>query len=61
VPHLLAIGGSNAGIAAALRARELDPSVEVTVALADAFPGKLDLRPALLPLSRRGKIVYRHR
>jgi NADPH-dependent 2,4-dienoyl-CoA reductase/sulfur reductase-like enzyme len=32
------IGGSDAGIAAALRARELDPSVEATVVVADAFP-----------------------
>jgi hypothetical protein len=29
--RLLAIGGSDAGIAAALRARELDASVETTV------------------------------
>jgi NADPH-dependent 2,4-dienoyl-CoA reductase/sulfur reductase-like enzyme len=36
--RLLVIGGSDAGIAAALRARELDPSVEATVVLADAFP-----------------------
>jgi hypothetical protein len=36
--RLLVIGGSDAGIAAALRARELDPSVEVTVIVADAFP-----------------------
>ncbi len=36
--HLIAIGGSDAGISAALRARELDPSVEVTVVVADAFP-----------------------
>ena len=36
--RLLAIGGSDAGIAAALRARELDTSVEVTVVVADAFP-----------------------
>ena len=36
--HLLAIGGSDGGISAALRARELDPSVDVTVMLADAFP-----------------------
>jgi NADPH-dependent 2,4-dienoyl-CoA reductase/sulfur reductase-like enzyme len=36
--RLLVIGGSDAGIAAALRARELDPSVEVTVVVADAFP-----------------------
>jgi len=33
--RLIAIGGSDAGISAALRARELDPSAEVTVLLAD--------------------------
>jgi len=36
--RLLVIGGSDAGIAAALRARELDPSVEAAVVVADAFP-----------------------
>jgi NADPH-dependent 2,4-dienoyl-CoA reductase/sulfur reductase-like enzyme len=36
--RLLVIGGSDAGIAAALRARELNPSVEPTVVLADGFP-----------------------
>jgi NADPH-dependent 2,4-dienoyl-CoA reductase/sulfur reductase-like enzyme len=36
--HLLAVGGSDAGIAAALRARELDPATDVTVVLADEFP-----------------------
>jgi NADPH-dependent 2,4-dienoyl-CoA reductase/sulfur reductase-like enzyme len=36
--HLIAIGGSDAGISAALRARELDPSAEVTVIVADAYP-----------------------
>jgi NADPH-dependent 2,4-dienoyl-CoA reductase/sulfur reductase-like enzyme len=36
--RLLVIGGSDAGIAAALRARELDPSTEVTVVVADAYP-----------------------
>jgi NADPH-dependent 2,4-dienoyl-CoA reductase/sulfur reductase-like enzyme len=36
--HLLIIGGSDAGISAALRAREVDPTVEVTVVVADAFP-----------------------
>jgi NADPH-dependent 2,4-dienoyl-CoA reductase/sulfur reductase-like enzyme len=36
--RLLVIGGSDAGIAAALRARELDPAVEATVIVADAFP-----------------------
>jgi NADPH-dependent 2,4-dienoyl-CoA reductase/sulfur reductase-like enzyme len=36
--RLVVIGGSDAGIAAALRARELDPAVEATVLVADAFP-----------------------
>ena len=36
--HIVAIGGSDAGISAALRIRELDPSTEVTVVLADAYP-----------------------
>ena len=36
--ELVVIGGSDAGISAALRARELDPSVTVTVVVADAYP-----------------------
>ena len=36
--HLMMIGGSDAGISAALRARELDPGSEVTVVVADAYP-----------------------
>src|ERR1700741_574403 len=36
--HLVAIGGSDAGISAALRARELDPGCEVTVVVADPSP-----------------------
>lgn len=36
--HLLIIGGSDAGISAALRARELDSKVDVTVVVADSFP-----------------------
>ncbi|HEY2506568.1 MAG TPA: FAD-dependent oxidoreductase [Streptosporangiaceae bacterium] len=36
--HLVMIGGSDAGISAALRAREVDPSAEVTVVVADAYP-----------------------
>ena len=36
--HIVAIGGSDAGISAALRARELDPSVDVTVVVADEYP-----------------------
>lgn len=36
--HLVIVGGSDAGISAALRARELDPTAAITVALADSFP-----------------------
>jgi NADPH-dependent 2,4-dienoyl-CoA reductase/sulfur reductase-like enzyme len=36
--HIVAIGGSDAGISAALRAREVDPGTEVTVVCADAYP-----------------------
>ncbi|CPT31144.1 Putative pyridine nucleotide-disulphide oxidoreductase [Mycobacteroides abscessus subsp. abscessus] len=36
--HIVAVGGSDAGISAALRIRELDPTAEVTVVVADAYP-----------------------
>jgi NADPH-dependent 2,4-dienoyl-CoA reductase/sulfur reductase-like enzyme len=36
--QLLIIGGSDAGISAGLRARELDPECEVTIVVADRFP-----------------------
>ena len=36
--HLVMIGGSDAGISAALRARELDAGAEVSVVVADAYP-----------------------
>ena len=36
--RLVVIGGSDAGISAALRARELNPAVQVTMIVADAFP-----------------------
>ena len=36
--HLVMIGGSDAGISAALRARELDPAAEVSVVVADSYP-----------------------
>ena len=38
VMHLVMIGGSDAGISAALRARELDPGADVSVVVADAYP-----------------------
>lgn len=37
-PHLVIVGGSDAGIAAALRAREVNPAADVTVVVGDAFP-----------------------
>ena len=36
--HIVAVGGSDAGISAALRAREVDPDADVTVVVADAYP-----------------------
>jgi NADPH-dependent 2,4-dienoyl-CoA reductase/sulfur reductase-like enzyme len=36
--HMVAVGGSDAGISAALSAREVDPGAEVTVVAADAYP-----------------------
>jgi NADPH-dependent 2,4-dienoyl-CoA reductase/sulfur reductase-like enzyme len=38
MPRLFIIGGSDAGISAALRARELAPDWHVTVAVADRYP-----------------------
>jgi NADPH-dependent 2,4-dienoyl-CoA reductase/sulfur reductase-like enzyme len=38
VTRVLIVGGSDAGIGAALRARELDPDAEVTVLVADRYP-----------------------
>lgn len=36
--HIVIIGGSDASISAALRAKEIDPGVEVTVVVADQYP-----------------------
>ena len=36
--HLVVVGGSDAGISAALRARELTPEHDVTVLVADSYP-----------------------
>ena len=36
--HLVVIGGSDAGISAALRAQELEPCAEITVLVADDYP-----------------------
>ena len=37
-PRLVIVGGSDAGISAGLRARELDPAIRPTLGLADAYP-----------------------
>src|SRR6516225_357250 len=36
--QIVIIGGSDAGISAGLRAKELDPGCEVTIVVADRFP-----------------------
>ncbi|MGY1838653.1 MULTISPECIES: FAD-dependent oxidoreductase [unclassified Modestobacter] len=36
--RLVVVGGSDAGISAGLRARELDPTADVTLVVADAYP-----------------------
>ncbi len=36
--RLVIVGGSDAGISAALRAREIDPGMDITVIVADRFP-----------------------
>jgi NADPH-dependent 2,4-dienoyl-CoA reductase/sulfur reductase-like enzyme len=36
--HVVIIGGSDTGISAALRIKELNPMAEVTIVVADAFP-----------------------
>jgi NADPH-dependent 2,4-dienoyl-CoA reductase/sulfur reductase-like enzyme len=36
--NILVIGGSDAGVSAALRAREVAPGADVTVLVADEFP-----------------------
>jgi NADPH-dependent 2,4-dienoyl-CoA reductase/sulfur reductase-like enzyme len=36
--RLVTVGASDAGISAGLRARELDPTVQTTLVVADAYP-----------------------
>src|SRR6201995_1827368 len=36
--HIVAVGGSDRGISATLRAREVTPGAEFTVVVADAYP-----------------------
>ena len=42
--HLLIVGGSDAGISAALRAHELDPGSEVTLTGLASLPQRMGLR-----------------
>ena len=37
--HMIVVGGSDAGISAALRIKELNAQDDVTVIVADAYPG----------------------
>ena len=39
MPHMLIIGGSDAGISAAIRIKELNRQTDVTVLVADSYPG----------------------
>ena len=55
--QLLIIGGSDAGISAALRARELDAAVEITIVLADNFP---NYSICGLPFDLSEEITERH-
>jgi NADPH-dependent 2,4-dienoyl-CoA reductase/sulfur reductase-like enzyme len=55
--RLVIIGGSDAGISAALRARELDSSAHLTVLLADAFP---NFSICGLPFYLSGETPYWH-
>ena len=50
IMHLVAVGGSDAGISAALRAREVDPAAEVTVVVGGRLPELFHLRHPLLRL-----------
>src|ERR1700737_4624511 len=36
--HLVVVGGSDAGVAAALRARQVDATADIDVVVGDAFP-----------------------
>jgi len=56
--HLVVIGGSDAGISAALRARELDSTSDVTVIVADAFP---NYSICGLPFFHSGEVSDWHR
>jgi len=39
MPHMLIIGGSDAGISAAMHIKELDMQADVTAVVADGYPG----------------------
>ena len=56
--HLVVIGGSDAGISAAVRARELRSDIEVSVIIADAF---LNFSICGLPYFLSGEVPDRRR
>ncbi|MGY4646498.1 NADPH-dependent 2,4-dienoyl-CoA reductase/sulfur reductase-like enzyme [Mycobacterium sp. URHB0021] len=53
--HIVAIGGSDAGTSAALRIRELDPTTNVTVVVADAYP---NFSNSGIPYYVSGKVTH---
>lgn len=56
----LILGGSDAGISAALRIRELDPTLEVAVLLRDAYPNySICGLPFLVGIDRLGVFPFR--
>ncbi len=55
--HIVIIGGSDAGISAALRVRELGAQTDVTVVVADAYPG---FSICGLPFFLSGEVVDWH-
>lgn len=56
--QLIIVRGSDAGMAAGLRARELDPTVDVTVLLRRPLPELLDLRAPAPALRRRSRLAH---
>ena len=54
--RLVVVGGSDAGISAALRARELAPETDVTVLVADRFPNFSEAT-SIDPVSRSVHVV----
>ena len=55
--RFLIIGGSDAGISAALRARELSPDAQIDVLLKDDFPKLQHMRVAVLSQRRDPRLA----